>query len=291
MGILDGLHKLLADLPQMHNAMAACPEAANEWAPVKTWFEYWKQQGMMKVYQTAFKNFQTNYKAVAGAAGIMVRDFQGKDYFGAGRAAEWISIGHTPHEPLAPADAPGCLPMSPSPVDEALGDIQADCEASLNTMAVADVLAGFTFGFTGHDDKAYFETCIHDTPQFEKDMCAVSAAFATKDTQKATEAMHTVLADMPFVHSMLAGCPNALADVEYPINWYNYYHQQGMMVVYQQAYKNVSTNFTEIVTWADAMAAQFSLATGPNWFNIGNYAAMIAKTALPQHAVSEVYLQ
>ena len=34
----------------------------------------------------------------------------------------------------------------------------------LNTIEVADFLAGFVHGFTGQDHKAYFESCIKDTP-------------------------------------------------------------------------------------------------------------------------------
>merc|ERR1712083_1110354 len=116
-------------------------------------------------------------------------------------------------------------------------------------------------------------------------MCAAANAFATKDTQQATAAVHTIY---------VTDCPAIAADTAYPVNWYNYYHQQGMMVVYQQAYKNVSANFAQITQWADGMAAQFDTPTGPNWFNIGNYAAMIAKTALPQVATldePELFLQ
>jgi hypothetical protein len=51
----------------------------------------------------------------------------------------------------------------------------------LTTSEVADFLAGFIYGVTGVDNQAYFQTCFHDTPAFEVDVCTAVADFATKD--------------------------------------------------------------------------------------------------------------
>merc|ERR1712113_470187 len=115
---------------------------------------------------------------------------------------------------LAGMIAKTALPQHPLMEEEV--EVEAfDC--GLSTKSIADVLAGFTFGFTGHDDRAYLEQCIKDTPQFEADMCAAANAFATKDTQQATAAVHTILADMPFIHTMyVTDCPAIAADTAYP---------------------------------------------------------------------------
>ena len=62
-----------------------------------------------------------------------------------------------------------------------------DC--GLNQIVIADFLAGFIHGFTGNDHKAYFETCLIDTPQFEADMCDAVNKFATKDNQQVIQAV------------------------------------------------------------------------------------------------------
>ena len=51
----------------------------------------------------------------------------------------------------------------------------------LNTIEVADFLAGFVHGFTGNDHKAYFEQCFKDNQGFENDICEVAYDFSTKD--------------------------------------------------------------------------------------------------------------
>jgi len=82
--VLAGLQKALADLPAVNTAVAACPNAAADWALVGNWFKYWKGQGEMKVYQAAYKNFSGNYKAIADEANDVTHSFDVKDFFGAG---------------------------------------------------------------------------------------------------------------------------------------------------------------------------------------------------------------
>jgi len=36
--------------------MAGCPSEAADWATLQGWYKYWKAQGTMKVYSTAYKN-------------------------------------------------------------------------------------------------------------------------------------------------------------------------------------------------------------------------------------------
>ena len=60
-----------------------------------------------------------------------------------------------------------------------------DCgDFTLNTTIIADYLAGFMHGFTGHDDKTEMEACFADDDAFETDVCEFVADFRTKDNRK-----------------------------------------------------------------------------------------------------------
>ena len=59
-----------------------------------------------------------------------------------------------------------------------------DCGTfSLSTIEIADFLAGFFDGFTGHDNQAYFEQCIRDNGDFEEHMCKAVNDLMTMDNQ------------------------------------------------------------------------------------------------------------
>ena len=66
---------------------------------------------------------------------------------------------------------------------QTLGGVKEDCLAVMNTTTTADFLAGFVYGFTGNDHKAYLETCFQDDAEFENDICEVAYDFSTKDNQ------------------------------------------------------------------------------------------------------------
>ena len=86
-------------------------------------------------------------------------DFAAGDLYGAGTAFAWLAIAAAPKQ---------------TAVEETV-----DCQ--LNTVEVADFLAGFIYGFTGHNWQTYFDTCFKDTPAFETDVCTAVNDFATKE--------------------------------------------------------------------------------------------------------------
>lgn len=74
---------------------------------------------------------------------VMETDFDSADYYGTADMASSL--------------AKLALPV---PADYKLGNSVSCGNFSLNTVEIADFLAGFMAGFTGHDDKAYMETCF-----------------------------------------------------------------------------------------------------------------------------------
>jgi len=258
--VLEGLQKVLGDLSTLHDSMAACPDAAADWALVSNWFKYWKGQGEMKVYQEAYKNFSGNYPAISSDANTLSADFKAGDFAGTGKSA---------------CDIAQIVLPSPPTVSE------ANNTCGLTTTIIADILAGFVYGFTNHDDKADLEACFQDTADFEQDMCDVADAFATKDNQKILGAIQTILGDLGAINTMLAGCPNDQADFVPVENWFKYWKGQGEMKVYSTAYKNVSANFAQISQQGSDLEAKYDAG---DYYSVGLDAALIAKEALPQVA-------
>jgi hypothetical protein len=74
---------------------------------------------------------------------VMETDFDSADYYGTADMASSL--------------AKLALPV---PADYKLGNTVSCGNFSLNTVEIADFLAGFMAGFTGHDDKTYMETCF-----------------------------------------------------------------------------------------------------------------------------------
>ena len=75
---------------------------------------------------------------------VMETDFDSADYYGTADMASSL--------------AKLALPV---PADYKLGNtVKCNDSFSLNTTEIADFIAGFMAGFTGHDDKAYMETCF-----------------------------------------------------------------------------------------------------------------------------------
>jgi len=85
-----------------------------------------------------------------------------------------------------------------------IGPVQSGLDASVNcgdfsldTVEVADFLAGFVNGFTGHDDQAYLETCFKDTDSFEQAICTAVTDIETKDNRKVIEGVQVLMTQIP----------------------------------------------------------------------------------------------
>jgi hypothetical protein len=134
-----------------------------------------------------------------------------------------------------------------------------DCgDFTINTTVLADYLAGFFNGFTGHDDKAAMETCFHDNDSFETDVCAFVADFRTKENQKVLEGLQKVLGDLPELDSFMSSCPaNVQADKAVVSDWFKYWKGQGSLKVYQTLYKNVISNMPKIKEFASDIKTKY----------------------------------
>jgi len=63
--VLEGVKKILSDLPELNGWMlTGCPNAKADIDAMDNWFKYWKAQGEMKVYSTAYKNVVGNMSTI-----------------------------------------------------------------------------------------------------------------------------------------------------------------------------------------------------------------------------------
>ena len=88
--VLQGVQKVLADLPELKSFTAACPDAEADFDKTAAWFKYWKAQGEMKVYSTAYKNVIAHMDEIKVDAGHISDDYYAHDYYKA--AADVSSI-------------------------------------------------------------------------------------------------------------------------------------------------------------------------------------------------------
>ena len=130
-----------------------------------------------------------------------------------------------------------------------------DCQ--LNTVEVADFLAGFVYGFTGNNWQSYFETCFKDTPAFETDVCTAVNDFATKENQKVIQGIQLLIGDFPELNQFLAACPNAAADIATTESWAKYWSNQGTMKLYSTAYKNILKNESTVLADVHTLTADY----------------------------------
>jgi hypothetical protein len=151
-------------MPTINGFLAGCPNASADIATTESWMKYWKAQGTMKLYSTAYKNLVSNMATVKADANDLETAYDAGDYYTTAADASKLAV-------LA-------LPL-PS-----LGDATCDGKTSLNTVELADFIAGFIKGFTGNDHKAEMETCFKDTDAFEMDVCSIIKAISTKDNQQ-----------------------------------------------------------------------------------------------------------
>merc|ERR1712151_1315133 len=258
--VLEGIVTILHDLPQLHSSMEACPDAAADFAVIANWFKYWKGQGEMKVYSTAYKNIVGNMGHIKDDASKISNDFSSQNFYQA--AFDSADIART------------ALPLPALEVS----DPDPTCMATLNSKADADFLAGFIANFTGNDHKDYLETCFKDTDQFRTDICSAVSDFATKDNQQVLEGIVTILHDLPQLHTAMDACPDAAADFAVVANWFKYWKGQGEMKVYSTAYKNIVGNMDHIKEDATKISGDFS---SQNFYQAAWDSADIAKTALP----------
>ena len=239
--VLEGLQKVLGDLPEINSFMSSCP--ANVQADKKVisdWFKYWKQQGSLKVYQTLYKNIVGNMADVKKYASDIKDKYDANDYYGVAVDASSIAKIGLPVMGAEMLDGTECA------------------DFTLTNAIIADYISGFMDGITGHTTKTEVDACFQDTPAFETDVCEFVADFRTKDNQKIVQGLSVLLHDIPTLSSFMDACP---ADVktDYGVlgNWYTYWRNQGEMKVYQNAYRNVLSNFDQIKTIASGIADKY----------------------------------
>ena len=91
--VLEGVKLIMGDLPELNTYLAGCPDASADIATTANWFTYWKSQGEMKVYSTAYKNLVANMGTIKTDANTLETDFDNADYYGAAdMAAEMAKI-------------------------------------------------------------------------------------------------------------------------------------------------------------------------------------------------------
>ena len=256
--VLQGVKKVLGDMPELKTFTEGCPDAKADFDTTAAWFKYWKAQGEMKVYSTAYKNVVSHMDEIKTEAKQISTDYDAKDYYKV--AADVSTIAKL------------ALPV------QTLGGVKEDCLALMNTTTAADFLAGFIYGFTGNDHKAYFETCFKDNSGFEADICEVAYDFSTKDNQMVLQGVQKVLADMPELKTFTEGCPDAKADFDTTAAWFKYWKAQGEMKVYSTAYKNVVAHMTEIKADASKISDDYN---ANDYFKAAADVSSICKIALP----------
>ena len=259
--VMEGIQKVLGDLPEIASFMSSCPaDVQADKDVLKGWYQYWRGQGEMKVYQTAYKNVIGNFDQIKTISKDISTKYNAKDYYGVAVDASTI--------------AKIALPVQSGE----LGDVEC-ADFKLSTTIIADYLAGFMHGFTGHDNKAEMETCFADDDAFETDVCEFVADFRTKDNRKVMEGLQKVLGDLPEIKSFMSTCNDQVqADRTVVGDWFRYWKGQGEMKVYQTAYKNVVGNFPQIKEIANGMA---DLYDAHDYFGVADSASTIAKIALP----------
>lgn len=76
----------------MKTFMSSCPQnVKDDWATVGTWFQYWKAQGEMKVYGTAYKNLVSNMSTLKSDISVLEADWDKSDWYDAAVEASTIA--------------------------------------------------------------------------------------------------------------------------------------------------------------------------------------------------------
>ena len=69
------------DMPELNTFLAGCPDASANVATTESWMSYWKGQGTMKVYSTAYKNLVHNMSTVTDDVHTMTADYEAGDWY------------------------------------------------------------------------------------------------------------------------------------------------------------------------------------------------------------------
>merc|ERR1711982_262947 len=76
------IQKVLADLPQISAAVSKCPaDAQADFAVIANWYKFWRGQGEMKVYQTAYKNIVGNMSTLKADADKISNEYTSGDFY------------------------------------------------------------------------------------------------------------------------------------------------------------------------------------------------------------------
>merc|ERR1712226_1000054 len=96
--ILGAIQTILGDLSTINTMLAGCPNDQADFAPAENWFTYWKGQGEMKVYSTAYKNLSANFATVSAQASALSDAYNAADYFSVGKDAATIAVECLPQQ-------------------------------------------------------------------------------------------------------------------------------------------------------------------------------------------------
>lgn len=81
----------MSDMPYIKTTMDACTDAKADIDVTGHWFNYWKTQGEMKVYGTAYKNVLHDMDTVKADAGKVKDFYDAKDLYNAADMAATIA--------------------------------------------------------------------------------------------------------------------------------------------------------------------------------------------------------
>jgi len=158
--------------------MDACPDAAADFEVVANWFKYWKGQGEMKVYSTAYKNIVGNMPHIKDDASKISADFSSGNFY----QAAWDSADIARTALPTPA-----LRLGAAHEDENEFAPYPTCMYVINSKDDAEFLAGFIESFTGNNHKDEMLSCYKDSDEWRTDICNAVADIATKDNTKVIE--------------------------------------------------------------------------------------------------------
>ena len=86
--VLAAIQKFVGDLPETHDFMASCLGQGTfdaDYDVLTTWYKYWHEQGMMRVYSSAYRNIVPLMKSgeLKTHMDAMKASFSSGDYYGA----------------------------------------------------------------------------------------------------------------------------------------------------------------------------------------------------------------
>jgi hypothetical protein len=124
----------------MTTAMQACPDALADYQAVGGWYKYWKAQGTLKVYQSAYTNALHNMAAIKADYQQLSSDYDSGDWFGTATQASTIAKIALPMPAAEELDWTKMISM-----------IQEGITCDISAQNISDVAAGFIQGITGND--------------------------------------------------------------------------------------------------------------------------------------------